>query len=186
MKKEMNLNQTLTFDNEFKWKVVWEALVFAFLYCSWLIPADIIISTVAYIGGNIPFFDGIERRVITFIGVLLFTLMSYALFYFQRIKTGRYSIVGNNLIVHERYFSSTVDLTIPISKITEVHYIPRFIGFRKQKKIARSGIMSMPYAPYSFLAISIEEQNYTLYCITHTKELYTELQKRVENNNTKQ
>lgn len=186
MKKETVSKGTLVYDNEFGWKHVWEALWYAFLYSSWLIPAYIIISTIAYIGGGVPFFEGIERRVIGFIGMVLFIFMFYALLYFHRIKTGRYSIVGNNLIVHERFFFSKVDLTIPLAKISEVQYIPRFIGWRQLKNIARSGIATMPYIPYSFLAISIKGQSYILYCVTHTKELYEELQKRVENNNTNQ
>lgn len=107
-------------------------------------------------------------------------LISIAIKYFPRICKGKYYIVGNNLIVREKYLSSNINLTIPISSITDVQITSYVTSWSRLWKEKTTGLI----VPFRLLQITIGDQKFLLYCVTYTKELYAELSKRIEKNKT--
>ena len=165
---------SVSYDNEFRWAYVWQLVIFTLIRTSWLIIASVIIDVVAYIGGGVPFFSNLFMNTWGYIGVNVILFLFEALKYFKRLRTGEYSIVGNDLIVHEQYMSTDINLTIPISQITEVRYSPYFRGWKNPPTTI----------PYRFLEITIDGKTYMLCSYAHADELYTELRKRIEQNET--
>ena len=109
--------------------------------------------------------------------VLIIPLIAFIISYLLRISTGNYTIVGDNLIVHERYFSKT-NLTIPIACISDVQYTPYYNGWNPQT-------LSLLICPFRFLEITVDGQKYRLFCVTHARELHDELLKRINNKSQK-
>lgn len=169
--KTNNLS-SISYNNEFRWKYVWQLVLFTLIKTSWLILAYIIIDVIVYIGGGIPLFSNLSSEINGFIGVNVFLFFFEALKYFKRLRTGEYSIVGNNLIIHENYLSTDINLTIPISQITDVRYSPYYRGWKNPPVTI----------PYRFLEITIDGKNYMLCSYAHVDELYAELRKRIEQN----
>lgn len=169
--KTNNLSST-SYDNEFRWGYVWQLVLFTLIRTSWIILADCIISVVAYIGGGVPFFSNLSLEIWGYIGLNVFLFFFEALRYFKRLRTGEYSIVGNNLIIHENYLSTDINLTVPISQITDVRYSPYYRGWENPPVTI----------PYRFLEITVDGKNYMLCSYAHVDELYAELRKRIKQN----
>ena len=172
MKKETDSKGTLVYNNEFRWKYVGQLVLYTLITNSWLIHAYIITDVVVYIGGEIPLFSNLSQEICGFIGVNVLVFFFEALRYFKRLRTGEYSIVGNNLIIHENYSSTDINLTIPISQITDVRYSPYYRGWKNPPVTI----------PYRFLEITMDGKNYMLCSYAHVDELYAELRKRIEQN----
>ena len=178
MKKDSNLSSTLTFNNAFRWAYVLRTLGFVFTHILLLSIWMLIIEMLFYWLADVPLMQNVIRDVLL-IGLTAVIILAAEVFrYFKRFRTGEYSIVGNNLIVHEQYFSNTTNLTIPISHITDVHYTSCFLDMAN---IRKHGFRIM-YYPFRLLEITVEEQKYQLYAYAHAEELYTELSKRIGNN----
>ena len=173
--KTNNLS-TISYDNEFRWKYVWQLFAFL-LYCACLFVVSLIVPMIIlHIGGFENDFQVTMGDIRTLILCSVFICIIVCLKYFKRFRTGQYSIVGNNLIVHERYFSSVTNLTIPISQITDVRYTSNFTEW---KDIPMQGVKLL-ILPYRLLEIRVGEQSYKLYTFAHAEELYNELCKRIK------
>lgn len=174
MKNVTNLNVALTYDNEFRWSYVLRALGHA-LFNTFLVAVYIcMIEVLFYWLGDVPLGKHTTLNVwlLSLLAVFLFSLLAFR--YFHRLRTGRYCIVGNNLIVHEQYFSSIVELTIPISSISDVCLTPYY------KDVRPKWLFLSAWTPYHFIEITVEGQKYVLHCYAHADELYNELCKRIE------
>ena len=178
MKKDSNLSSTLTFNNEFRWAYVLRTLGFVFTHILLLSIWMFIIDVLFYWLADLPLMEHVTRDVILISLPAVIILVTEVLKYFKRFRTGEYSIVGNNLIVHEQYFSNTTNLTIPISRITDVHYTSCFIDLANIRKDG----FSIMYYPFRIMEINVGEQKYQLYAYAHAEELYAELSKRIGNN----
>ena len=175
MKKETDSKGTLVYNNEFRWAYVWKLVIFL-LYCSCLYIVSLIIpmSLLHIVGFEDAFQLSIgDLRMMTLLVVFICVIVCIK--YFKRFRTGKYSITENNLIIHEEYFSDTIDLTIPISQITDVQYTSNFLEWNN---IPKRGI-KLVIMPYRFLEITVEGQKYQLYTYAHAEELYNELCKHI-------
>lgn len=184
MKKETNANTPLTYNNEFRWAYVWRLLGFVLLYAIFFAILYLFVIAFFYWVGDVsPTAFDIKGYIwlLAISDVILF--VTTALKYFRRMRTGEYSIVGNNLIVREQYFSCTTNLTIPISCITNVKFTPYFIGWKEMWKFNRTSFQPA-CIPYRFLEITVGDQKFVLHCYAHAEELYNELCKYVGKDNT--
>lgn len=137
-----------------------------------------IIDVLSHWLADLPLMDDVTRDMILIGITAVILLVTEVLKYFKRFRTGEYSIVGNNLIVHEQYFSNTTNLTIPISRITDVHYTSCFLDLANIRKDG----FSIMYYPFRIMEINVGEQKYQLYAYAHAEGLYAELSKRIGNN----
>ena len=173
--KSNNLS-SISYNNEFRWKYVFQLFAFL-LYSAFLFIVSLIIPmSILHIAGFENTFQLTmgDIRILIMCSVLICTIV--CLKYFKRFRTGQYSVVGNNLIVYERYFSSVTNLTIPISQITDVRFTSNFIEW---KEIPTQGIKLL-IKPYRLLEITVEEQTYKLYTFENAEELYIELCNRIK------
>lgn len=178
MKKETDSKGTLVYDNEFRWAYVWQFLLYAVSYI--LYSALLLLLSCYFICliTGLPFVSYIPP-IGVFAGITTILLLIYnALQYLPRVSTGKYCIMGDNLIVNERYFSDKIDLTIPIAGITKVQRTSYVIGWSRFWKEKTTGYV----VPFKFIEVTVGEQKYLLYCITHAEELCAELNKRIEKN----
>ena len=169
---------SVSYNNEFRWAYVWQFLLYAISYilCNalFLLFSCYLICLIT----GLPFVPYITP-IGVFTGITTILLLIYnALQYFPRISTGKYCIMGDNLIVTEKYFSDKIDLTIPIAGITKVQRTSYVIGWSRYWKEKTTGYV----VPFKFIEVTIGEQKYLLYCITHAEELCSELNKRIEKN----
>lgn len=173
-----NVNFLCNYDNKFRWGYILETfgflLAFAFLFVVSLVIPIVILYVVA--GWKPELTMGDLRMLIFESGIVLIIC---ALKYYHRFRTGKYSIVGANLIVHERYFSNETNLTIPISHITDIQFAPNYIDLRY---LPKKGI-KLIFTPFRLLEITVGEKKYQLYAYAHAKDLYNELHKRIVENN---
>ena len=170
-----------SYDNEFRWKYVLVLLGFDAIYVANTGILFLLIDCFFYVFGNVPLLDNVIRDMWLLLSLAVLFFGIFALKYFQRFRTGKYSIVGDNLIVHEQYFSSTTDLTIPISNITGIQFTPRFRGWNA---IWKSDLHTPAWSPYRFIDIKVGKQTYVLYSFAHAEELYNELCMRIRKDNT--
>ena len=176
--KTNNLS-SISYDNEFRWAYVWQFLLFALVALFISLQSLIVVNFLMNILTGVPLGAGNWVAYIWAAGIgTVLILLVVAIKYFPRISTGKYCIMGDNLIVSEKYLSSNANLTIPISCITEVQrtsYITSWSRFWKEKT---TGLI----VPFRMLEITVGDQKYLLYCVTHAEELYAELSKRIEKN----
>ena len=172
--KTNNLS-SVSYDNEFRWAYIWQFLLYA------------IVVELVGIGVSLPitvfvmdFSKALDRFsfIVSAVVILIIFLSVVAIVYFPRISTGKYCIMGDNLIVSEKYLSSKVNLTIPISSITEVQRTPYITSWSRFRREKNTGLI----VPFRMLEITVGDQKYLLYCVTHAEELYAELNKRIEKN----
>ena len=178
MKKDSNLSSTLTFNNEFRWAYVLRTFGLVFTHILFLSIWVFIIEVLFHWLADLPLMENVTREVILIGTTAVLMLVVEVLRYFRRFRTGEYSIVGNNLIVHEQYFSNTTNLMIPISRITDVRYTSCFLDLAN---IWKDGF-SILYYPFRLLEINVGEQKYQLYAYAYAEELHAELSKRIGNN----
>ena len=175
--KTNNLS-SISYDNEFRWAYVWQFLLYA---VSAILYSALVLLFSCYLIcliTGLPFVSYIPP-IGVFAGITTILLLIYnALQYFPRISTGKYCIMGDNLIVNEKYFSDKIDLTIPIADITKVQRTSYVIGWSRFWKEKTTGYV----VPFKFIEVTVGEQKYLLYCITHAEELCSELNKRIEKN----
>lgn len=170
-----NVNFTCSYDNEFRWAYVFRVLCYA-CGIAFLFILIFLFSDLVFYGHKeyvVPPYQKEPYFIWPMIVVLLIPLVGIIIGYLLKASTGEYTIVGENLIVHERYFSKT-NLTIPIACISEVRYTPYYSGWNTRTIIPI-------VRPFRFLEIVVDGQSYELSCVTHAKELYDELSKRVNN-----
>lgn len=168
----------VSFNNEFRWKYVWQVLLYALSYVLYSAVVFFVMSWLICISIGLPL-ESYLSNLVWPIGIITILLLIYnALQYFPRIITGKYCIVGDNLIINEKYFSSKINLTIPISSITDVQRTSHVIGWNRFWKEKTTGYI----VPFKFIEITVGEHRYLLYCVTYSKELYGELNKRIWEN----
>ena len=178
MKNELNSNNTITYDNEFRWSYLLRTLGFLLFFACLFVVSLIIPTAILYlVGGWKPEFTIGDVRMLLFTSSVVFVII--VLKYFQRFRTGKYSIVGDNLIVQEKYFSNETNLTIPISHIDDVRYVPNFLDLRCYPE---KGIRLL-FTPFRLLEITVGNQRFKLYTFAHAEELYKELRNRITEKN---
>lgn len=109
--------------------------------------------------------------------IFLIPLACIVISYLIIVSTGEYCISGDNLIVHEHFFSET-NITIPIACITNVQYTPYFTHREKWHKRSKNFFPTL--RPFRFIEITVNGQKYVLHCVTHANELHDELLKRIQ------
>lgn len=166
-----------SYNNEFRWTHVIQILVYTAINMLLISVSFAIFDVLLYYLVDIPMgtYINIEFWVIT-IGAFIMILVN-SIKYFPRLISGHYTIVGNNLIVNEEYFSSKFAVTIPISTISNVRKTSYIIGI---KSYWQRGITNF-FVPFKMLEIMVEDKEYTLYCITHSDELYLDLRELIKN-----
>ena len=170
----MNANIMHTYDNEFRWSYLLRTFGFLLFFACLFIVSLIIPNAILYfVGGWKPEFTIGDVRMLLFTSSIAFVII--VLKYFHRFRTGKYSIVGDNLIVQEKYFSNETNLTIPISHIDDVRYAPNFLDLRCYPE---KGIRLL-FTPFRLLEITVGSQKFKLYTFAHAEELYKELRVRV-------
>ncbi len=178
MKKDSNMSLALTYDNEFRWAYVWRSAEDSLLHTLLVAIGYCIIHLFFYWVANVPLDGNLRFDIWSLVTLPIFIFVINAVKYGQRLRTGRYSIVGDNLMVHEQYFSSTTELTIPISDITDIRRTP-YIFHREGSWLERYAAL---YKPYSFIEITLDGQKFVLYSFARADELYNELRRRLQGN----
>ena len=175
--KTNNLS-SVSYDNEFRWAYVWQFLLYAVSYILFSAFGLLFSCYLICLITGLPFVPYITP-IGVFAGITMILLLIYnALQYLPRVSTGKYCIMGDNLIVNEKYFSDKIDLTIPIAGITKVQRTSYLIGWSRYWKEKTTGYV----VPFKFIEVTVGEQKYLLYCITHAEELCAEINKRIEKN----
>lgn len=168
----MKTNNVYTYNNEFRWnyvlRIIGLTMVLTLLMmASWKLLEWIFRSDInSYI------------EIGLLIGFVISTLSVLSVQFLPKICTGEYCIIGENLIVHEHYYHSSIDLNIPISCISDA----KLTSYYNYNKKRRTEGLSPIFVPFQFIEITIDNQTYVLYCTTYVEKLYKELCKRIENN----
>ena len=172
-------NNTLSsrsYDNEFRWSYILRTFGFILFFDCLFIVSLIIPTAILYFAGGLkPTFSMGDVRMLIFTSCIV--LIIIMLKYFHRFRTGKYSIVGDSLIVKENYFNNETSLTIPISHINDVTYAPNFLDLRCYHE---KGIQLL-FTPFRLLEITVGNQKFKLYAFAHTEELYNDLRNRINN-----
>jgi len=170
-----NVIASCSYNNEFRWAYVFRVLCYAFgivvLFVLIFLFWDLVFH--GHKGYIVAPYQKEPYFIWPLIVVLLIPLVGVVIGYLLKASTGEYTIVEDNLIVRERYFSKT-NLTIPIACISEVKYTPYYSGWNSRTIIPI-------VRPFRFVEITVDGQRYELNCVTHAKELHDELLKRVKN-----
>ena len=165
---------SISCNNKFTWRYVIEMFEFLLAIIIYDLLFSLVLSSISYLGlekGSIISIGDLYSSLILCIFVLLYCVPKY----FKRFRTGEYSIIGDELIVKENFFSHEAKLTIPISCISNVRFTPKFTDI---SEISKHGIILL-ITPFRLLEITVEGQKYILYAYTHAKELHAELSKRI-------
>ena len=169
-----------SYDNEFRWAYVFHILCYAIsvtVFCAIILLFwDLVLY--GYNGYIIPPYQKEPYFIWAMAGVLFIPLIASIIYYLIKASTGEYSIVGDNLIVKEPYFSHT-SITIPIMYISDITYTSYFT--RPLKMWHNKNVRNMMFQPFRFLEVTIDEQKYVLHCVTHIEELHNELLNRINN-----
>ena len=168
---------SISYDNEFRWAYIWQVLLYAIVVV--LGATGLTLPITVFI---MDFSTALDRFafIVSAVVISIIFLSVVAIVYFPRVCVGKYHIVGDNLIVNEKYLSSNVNLTIPISCITEVQRTPYITSWSRFWREKNTGLI----VPFRLLEITVGDQKYLLYCVTHAEELYAELSKRINNYKT--
>ena len=164
----------VTYNNKFTWKYVIEMLEFLLAITIYTLALSIVLSITCNLGiekGTVISMGDLKSSIILCVFVLLYCVPKY----FKRFRTGEYAITGDELIVKETFFSHEAKLTIPISSISNVRFTPKFTDLRE---IPKQGLVLL-VTPFRLLEITVGGQKYVLYTYAHAKELYGELNKRI-------
>ena len=176
-----NVNFLRNYDNKFRWGYILETLGFLLAFsCLFVVSLIIPIVLLYVVAGWVPELTIGDLRMLFFESVIVFIVC--VLKYFYRFRTGKYSIVGDNLMVCERYFSCETNLTIPISHIMDVQFAPNYVDLRY---LPKNGIRLF-FTPFRLLEITVGEKKYQIYAYAYAKDLYDELHKRIMENNINQ
>ena len=165
---------SISCNNKFTWRYVIEMFEFLLAIIIYDLLFSLLLSSIMYFGlekGSIISIGDLYSSLILCIFVLLYCVLKY----FKWFRTGEYSIIGDELIVKENFFSHEAKLTIPISGISNVRFTPKFTDLNE---LTKQGPLLL-VTPFRLLEITVKEQKYVLFTYAHAKELYAELNKRI-------
>ena len=172
-----NVNFLSNYDNKFHRGYILETFGFLLAFaCIFTFSLIIPMAILYLVAGWKPELTIGDARMVIFVSGIVFAICAFK--YYHRFRTGKYSIVGDNLIIYEKYFSNETNLTIPISLITDVQYTPNYLDLRD---LPKKGI-KLFFRPFRLLEISINDTKYQIYAYAHAKDLYNELHKRIAQN----